>query len=79
MRVPFAGSIAHVLYQTDGAGDAGRHVRVADDPILGSDTPTIQEARGAKARETLADLYQLVESIARRVPPVEMESKTPKA
>jgi len=72
-------SIAHVLYQTERAGDAGRHTRVADNSTLGSAMPTVHEAKGAKAQETLADLYQLVESIARRVPPVEMESKTPKA
>ena len=72
-------SIAHVLYQTERAGDAGRHTRVADNPTLGSAMPTVHEAKGAKAQETLVDLYQLVESIARRVPPVEMESKTPKA
>jgi hypothetical protein len=68
-------SIAQVLYETEQAGGAGQNKRVAHIPSRGGDMRIVQEDKGAKARETLADLYQLVEAISRRVPHAERLSE----
>jgi hypothetical protein len=66
--------IAQVLYETEQAGAAGQDAPVAAIPIARDHVRIAHEDKGAKARETLADLYQLVETIARRGPQVERVS-----
>jgi hypothetical protein len=68
-------SIAHVLYETEQAGAAGQDTRVAGIPRAEGDMRIAHEDKAAKAQETLADLYQLVEAIARRVPHAERLSE----